>query len=182
MVSHDAFCVTRRVLLQSRCKWNHWLWWQYPIRFTDLFWHWNDWLNHAPLSESMTVSIHEWCLPDTQVNDDHLLLSISEQAHIALAFQGASWTSHGDTVRAQTAQETLSGSWDIASVAGRNIASCEDLASSFVRLKNLLLLCNCKLRATESFVKNLAHFLQYGSSFNCSPTILLNTLKQSFLV
>ena len=36
-------------------------------------------------------------MPDTQLNDDHLLLSISEQAHIALAFQGASWTSHGDT-------------------------------------------------------------------------------------
>jgi len=60
-------------------------------------------------------------LPENQLNDDNLSLSMSQEAHIALAFQGASWTSEYSFPL--MVMQTLLGSWDRASAAGRNIGS-----------------------------------------------------------
>lgn len=48
-------------------------------------------------------------------------LIIEQEAHIALAFQGASWTSEYSFPL--MLMQTILGSWNRASAAGRNISS-----------------------------------------------------------
>lgn len=57
------------------------------------------------------------------VADSLLLLYIAspQEAHVALAFQGASWTS--EYSYPLMVMQTILGSWDRSSAAGRNVSS-----------------------------------------------------------